>query len=89
MTAAVSKCKSSFESNLGLYGITASAVSDYYFAFFGTDDHYRKSGIVSVGTWRKYFGNTMMMYEGTHFTEEEHIYAKILPLICKLLGINK
>lgn len=68
---------------------TLSGSSDYYFAFFGTDDHYRKSGIVSVGTWRKYFGNTLMMYEGTHFTEEEHIYAKILPLICKLLGINK
>lgn len=63
--------------------------SDYYFAFFGTMDHYRKSGIVSVRTWKKYFGDCFMMYDGTHFTEEEHIYGKVLPLICKVLGIKQ
>lgn len=68
---------------------TLSGSPDYYFAFFGTDDHYRKSGIVSVRTWRKYFGNTLMMYEGTHFTEEEHIYAKIIPFLCEVLNISK
>ena len=68
---------------------TLSGSPDYYFAFFGTDDHYRKSGIVSVRTWRKYFGNTLMMYEGTHFTEEEHIYAKIIPFLCGVLNISK
>ena len=68
---------------------TLSGSPDYYFAFFGTDDHYRKSGIVSVRTWRKYFGNTLMMYEGTHFTEEEHIYEKILPFLCEVLNISK
>ncbi len=63
--------------------------SDFYFAFFGTDDHYRKSGIVSLRTWKKHFGNTLMMYEGTHFTEEEHIHSKIIPLICNMLNIKR
>lgn len=68
---------------------TINGSPDYYFAFFGTKDHYRKSGIVSVKTWKKYFGNSLTEYDGTHFTEEEHIYSLILPLICNILGINK
>ena len=71
-----------------LLNSTSAGSSDYYFAFFGTRDHYRKSGIVSVRTWKKYFGDCLMMYEGTHFTEEEHIYCKVLPLICKVLNIK-
>ena len=68
---------------------TRSGSTDYYFAFFGTDDHYRKSGIVSLRTWKKHFGDSLMVYEGTHFTEEEHIYSKIIPLICNVLDVNK
>ena len=65
-----------------------SGNDDFFFAFFGTRDHYRRSGIVSVRTWKKYFGDSFMMYDGTHFTEEEHIFSKIIPLICKLLNIK-
>ena len=54
-------------------------------AFFGTHDHYRKSGIVSVRTWKKRFGDTFSMYEGTHFMEEEHIYSLLVPEILKVL----
>lgn len=67
---------------------TMAGSRDYYYAFFGTKDHYRKSGIVSVRTWKKYFGNTYMMYDGTHFTEEEYISTYVFPLICKVLNIK-
>lgn len=29
--------------------------ADYFFAFFGKKDHYRRSGIVSIATYEKYF----------------------------------
>ena len=63
-------------------------VADRYFAFFGTRDHYRKSGIVSVRTWEKYFGNTYEMYPGTHFMEEEFIISLLIPEIYKSLNIK-
>lgn len=62
--------------------------ADRYFAFFGTRDHYRKSGIVSVRTWEKYFGNTYEMYSGTHFMEEEFIISLLIPEIYKSLNIK-
>ncbi len=58
---------------------------DYFHAFFGTCDHYRKTGIVSVRTWEKYFGKTYTVYEGSHFTEEEHIHALVIPKILEIL----
>ena len=51
-------------------------------AFFGTDDHYRKSGVVSLRTWRRYFGDdSYSLYEGTHFMEEEFIHSMLAPAI--------
>ena len=76
------------------HGKTALASSalygndDFFFAFFGTRDHYRRTGIVSVKSWKKYFGENFMMYEGTHFTEEEHIFSKVIPMICNILDIR-
>lgn len=58
-------------------------------AFFGLRDHYRKSGIVSLRTWRKHFGSTFMLYDGTHFTEEEYILSLIVPAIYYMLDNNK
>jgi hypothetical protein len=44
------------------------------FAFFGTRDHYRRSGIVSLRQWRKRFGDgTYALYEGSHFMEETYV----------------
>ena len=65
-----------------------SGSEDEFHAFFGTRDHYRKSGIVSISTWKKHFGSTFETYDGTHFTEEEHIHAIIIPKICNILDIN-
>ncbi len=62
---------------------------DYFHAFIGLQDHYMKSGIVSIRTWRKYFGDTFSTYAGSHFTEEEHIHALVIPEILKVLHINK
>lgn len=52
---------------------TMAGSKDAFFAFFGTHDHYRKSGIVSIRTYRKYFGDTFTLYSGTHFMEEEFV----------------
>lgn len=58
-------------------------------AFFGTDDHYRKSGIVSVKTWKKHFGDTFSVYEGTHFMEEEYVRTLLVDMVIRILNISK
>ena len=59
---------------------------DYFHAFFGTRDHFRRSGVVMIRTWRKYFGEgSWTMYEGTHFMEEEYIRSLLVPKILSLL----
>ena len=63
--------------------------SQRYFAFFGTIDHYRKSGIVSVRTWKKHFGNSFELYEGTHFMEDEYVLSMLLPKLCMMLNDKK
>jgi hypothetical protein len=60
---------------------TAAGSPDSFHAFIGTRDHYRKNGIVSLRTWKKYFGETYTIYDGTHFTEEEYIFNLVVPKI--------
>ena len=60
--------------NSPLYGS-----SDSFFAFFGKKDHYRKSGVVSIKTYSKYFGNNFQLYDGTHFMEEEFVESLLFP----------
>jgi hypothetical protein len=64
---------------------TSKGSEDLFHAFFGTRDHYRRSGIVSVRTWKKYFGETYTTYDGTHFTEEEYIHSLLIPKILEFL----
>ena len=59
------------------------------FAFFGTKDHYRRSGIVSIRTWKKRFGDTFAVYEGTHFMEEEHVRGMLVDKILEVLNISR
>ena len=55
---------------------------DYFHAFFGTRDKFRRSGVVMVRTWKKYFGEgSWTVYEGTHFMEEEYIHSLLVPKI--------
>ncbi len=62
--------------------------NDYFFAFFGTADHYRRSGVVSVRKWRKYFGeDSYNIYEGTHFMEDEYLHTMLIPKIISVLGL--
>lgn len=65
---------------------TAASSGDSFFAFFGRHDHYRGSGIVSLRAWRRHFGDTYAMYDGTHFMEEEFIHSMLIPEIWKMLG---
>lgn len=64
-----------------LSNTTANGSKDCFHAFIGTKDHYRRSGIVSIRTWKKHFGETYTLYAGTHFTEEEFIYSLVVPKI--------
>ena len=60
---------------------------DYFHAFFGTHDHYRRSGIVSIRTWKKYFGDgTWTIYNGTHFMEYEYVLSLLIPKIHEVLA---
>ena len=68
---------------------TLAGSEDYFYAFFGKNDHYRKSGIVSIRTWRKYFGDSYEVYDGTHFMEEEYVLNALMPKIYKVLSDNK
>ncbi len=61
---------------------------DYFHAFIGLHDHYRRNGIVSIRTWKKHFGETYSVYEGTHFTEEELIHSMVIPKILEVLDIR-
>lgn len=61
----------------------------FFHAFFGTQDHYMDSGIVSVKTWRKYFGYSYSLYEGTHFMEEEFVRTLLVDTILDVLDVNK
>ena len=71
--------------------------ADYFFAFFGKNDHYRRSGIVSIATYEKYFFHTRKcrgtdaayptysIYDGGHFMEEEHVRGLLAPKIIDVL----
>lgn len=61
---------------------------DEFFAFIGTRDHYRRTGVVSIKAWQRHFGETFELYEGSHFTEEEHIHALVVPKILEMLDIK-
>ena len=60
--------------------------NDFVHAFIGTRDHYLRTAIVSRRTYKKHFGATCTLYDGTHFTEEEHIRSLVIPKIRELLG---
>ena len=70
---------------IALENSTLHGSCDRFHAFIGKRDHYRKSGIVSLKTWKKYFGETYTIYDGTHFTEEEYIYELIVPKIIEFV----
>lgn len=50
-------------------------------AFFGKRDSYRRSGIVSIKTYSKRYGDTYTLYDGTHYMEEEFIESLLVPAI--------
>ena len=67
----------------------STSSSDTIFALLGTRDHYRKAGIVSFRTWKKYYGDTFLAYDGTHFTEEEYVRRDLKRIILNILNTNK
>ena len=69
---------------MALENSTLNGSEDSFYAFFGTRDHYRRSGIVSVRTWEKYYKKTYSMYEGTHFMEYEYVVKDLKECILRL-----
>ena len=59
------------------------------YAFFGTKDHFRRSGIVSIRTWKKYFGDSFSIYDGSHFMEDEYVRTELKFCIENMLAGNK
>ena len=74
---------------VALRNSTRQGSKDYFYAFFGTKDHYRRTGVVSVRTWKKYFGDSYEVYDGTHFMEEEPVLTRLVPKILNILCVNK
>ena len=60
-----------------------------FFAFFGTMDHYKRSGVVQVGLWENLFGKTYQEYEGSHFMEEEYVRSLLVPKIVEFISLQK
>ena len=55
-------------------------------AFFGTRDHYRRSGIVSLRSWKRHFPeDSYSIYEGTHYMEEEYVRTILLQKIRSIM----
>jgi len=53
-----------------------------YYAFFGSRDHYRRTGVVSIRQWVRLFGKeSYSIYDGSHFMEEEFVYSLLIPKI--------
>lgn len=66
----------------------ANGGKDYFHAFFGTRDAYRRSGIVCVRKWRERFGkDSCSIYDGTHYMEEEYLISMLIPKILEVLGL--
>ena len=63
----------------------AAGEGGFNYAFFGTRDHYMKSGVVRIATWEEMFGDTYTLYEGTHFMEEEYVDSLLIPKIHEIL----
>ena len=67
-------------------GSVPESACDYCFAFFGEHDHYRRSGVVSIRTWKRHFGEgTWTTYPGMHFMEEEYVMSMLVPEIVSVL----
>lgn len=60
----------------------------YIHAYFGAHDHYRRDGIVSIRRWKKLFGETFSVYDGTHFMENKYVYSMLIPDILRVLNIK-
>lgn len=67
----------------------STSSSDRVFALLGIRDHYRRTGIVSFRTWKKYFGETFLVYDGTHFTEEEYVRSDLKRIVLEILNTSK
>ncbi len=58
------------------------------YAFFGTHDRYRRTGIVSVRSWTRHYGSgSFSLYNGTHFMEEEYVRTLLKEKIVEMLDL--
>ena len=41
--------------------------------------------MVKISAWEELFGKSYVIYDGTHFMEEEYVYALLIPKIHEIL----
>lgn len=75
--------------SIALERVASTAETGYLHAFFGVNDHYMDSRIVSIKTWKKYFGYSYSLYEGSHFMEEEFVRTLLKETVLDALYNNK
>ena len=75
--------------SLALENSPRAGAEGIFHAFIGIRDHYRKSGIVSVRTWKKYFGDTFSVYDGSHCMEDDFVRTVLFERMLEVLEINK
>jgi hypothetical protein len=75
---------------MALNGLPEDSGNDMFFAFFGRRDHYRRSGVVSIRTWRRHFGrDSYRIYDGTHFMEEDFVRTMLADKIREMLSVSR
>jgi len=63
---------------------------DSVYAYFGTADKFRRSGVVSVSLWKHLFGpGTYEMFKGTHHMSEKYVIEVLAPRIAAELGLEE
>lgn len=61
---------------------------DPSYAFFGSKDDFRKTGIVSIKEYQRLYGNSYEVYDGGHCLDVRQIRPKLLPKIVEMLGLE-
>lgn len=65
----------------GYRELALKAIHPYVHAFIGVRDTKRRSGIVSLRTYRKIFGDSFTLYEGSHYMEENFLESMLVPAL--------
>ena len=61
---------------------------DPSFAFFGSNDKYMLSGIVSIKEYERLYGDSYEVHEGGHIFGANYVKPRLVPKIVEMLGLE-